>query len=30
VLGGTKYSGTFTFDEGIKRQASADWNLQGT
>ena len=30
VLGGTKYSGTFTFDEGTKRQASADWNLQGT
>ena len=30
VLGGSKYSGTFTLDEGTKRQASADWNLQGT
>ena len=30
VLGGRKYSGTFILDEGTKRQASADWNLQGT
>lgn len=29
-LGFIKRHGTFRFDEGTKRQASADWNLQGT